>query len=104
MCTGVEIALAVSAAAAAASTGVAVANYEASRDAANAQKGLVNDQRAALEAQQDAAAAQAASQATTGSTFGFDTQAPKALLTGFGFGSAPTGSPNSGRSQITGMG
>lgn len=102
MCTGVEIALAVSATAAAASTGVAVANYVASQDAAGAQRDLVNQQQAALKAQQDAAQAQAATQATTGSSFGFADQAPKTLATGFGFGTAPTGSPNSGRSQITG--
>ena len=103
MCTGVEIALAVSATAAAASTGVAVANYVSSQDAAGAQRDLVNQQAATLKAQQDAAKAQAAAQATTGSTFGFSDQAPKTLLTGFGFGNAQGGSPNSGRGQITGM-
>lgn len=102
MCTGIEIALAVSATAAAASTGVAVAGYLASQDAAAAQKGLVDQQRAALKAQQDAASAEAARMAGTGAVFGREDSAPRALSTGFGFGSAPAGSPNSGRAQITG--
>lgn len=101
MCTGVEIALAVSATAAAASTGVAVANYVASSEAADAQKALVDQQRQALKAQQDAATAEASRQAGTGAVFGRE-DAPKALSTGFGFGSAPSSSPNSGRAQITG--
>lgn len=104
MCTGVEVALAVSAAAAAASTGVAVANYEASQDAASAQRGLVDQQKQQLQQQQDAAKALAASEATTGATFGFSGDLnSESLKTGLGFGAAPTNSPNSGRSQITGM-
>lgn len=103
MCTGVEVALAISATAAAASTGVAVANYEAAQDAAGAQRNLANDQRAALKASQDAATAQAAAQESTGSAFGFTDRTSKTIQTGFGFGTAPAGSPNSGRSQITGM-
>lgn len=101
MCTGVEIALAVSATAAAASTGVAVANYVAGQEAADAAKGLADQQRQALKDQQAAAAAQAKAQESTGSSFGRE-DGPKALSTGFGFGSAPSSSPNSGRAQITG--
>ena len=102
MCTGIEIALAVSATAAAASTGVGVANYLASQDASAAQRALVDQNRATLKAQQDAASAEAARQAGTGAVFGREDDAPHALSTGFGFGTAPNSSPNSGRAQITG--
>lgn len=95
----------VTAVAAVASAGVGIANYEASQQAANAQKDLAGQQAQQLKDQQAAAAAQAAQQAGEGSQFGFGDD-HKALETGFGFGTAPqtSGSPNSGRAQITGMG
>lgn len=102
MCTGVEIALAVSATAAAASTGVAVANYVAGQEAADAAKGLADQQRQALKDQQAAGQAEAARMAGTGAVFGREDSGPRALSTGFGFGNAPSSSPNSGRAQITG--
>ena len=103
MCTGVEIALAVGSTAAAVSTGVGVANYLAGQEAARASKALADQQRAQLEQENQAAAAQAATQATTGSTFGFGDNGKGAIATGFGFGKAVIASPNSGRGQITGM-
>jgi hypothetical protein len=94
----------VTAVAATASAAVAVANYEAAKDAAAAQRDLVNQQQAALKAQQQEQAAEAARMAGTGSQFGFNDESHRVMLTGFGFGTAPSGSPNSGRAQITGMG
>jgi len=96
----------IGATAAVASTGVAVANYEASQSAAAASKSLANQQASELQAQQEQANQLAATEATTGSTFGFSNENPGAVQSGFGFGgaSATAGSPNGGRSQITGMG
>lgn len=89
---------------AAASTAATVANYEAAKDAAGAQRDLANQQRDELKAQDAAAAAEAARMAGTGSQFGFSDESHRVMLTGFGFGTAPGGSPNSGRAQIVGMG
>lgn len=94
----------ITAVAATASVGVGIAGYEAGQSASRAQHDLEASQAAALKKQQDDAAAQAASQATTGSSFGFSDESHRTLLTGFGFGTAPAGSPNSGRGQITGLG
>jgi len=80
-----------------------VLNYNQAHDAANAEKSLAGQQAQQLKNEQDAAAAQAAAQAGTGSQFGFTDQAAKTLATGFGFGTAPVSSPNTGRGQITGM-
>ena len=102
---GVEtVALVITAAAAAASTGVAVANYEASQSAARAEKDLRDQQAAQLQREQQAAEQQAEQQAVAGQSFGFTDESHRTMLTGFGFGTAPSGSPNSGRQQITGMG
>ena len=89
--------------AAVASAGVGVANYTAAQEAADAQRSLANEQASRLKLEGEARTAQAAEQAKTGASFGFGDTNPKSLETGFGFGNAPSSSPNSGRGQITGM-
>ncbi len=84
-------------------TAISVANYEDAQDAAAAQKDLVKQQNDKLAEEAHTRDAQAALQASTGSVFGRgDSETTKSLSTGFGFGSAPTASPNTGRGQITG--
>lgn len=94
--------------AATASVGLGVASYEASQSAAAAEKTLAGEQKARLTAQQNEAAAEAARQATTGSTFGFSSETADTVKTGFGFASSTGAGPaassaNTGRGQITGF-
>lgn len=80
-----------------------VLNYTASQNAAAAQKSLADQQAEQIRSEQQIAAAQAAAQATSGQTFGEDPNYHAA--TGLGFGSGtPSGSVNSGRATLTGMG
>lgn len=84
--------------------GTGVGNFVDSSNASRAEKNLADQQNSELQASQEQAAALAAQQATTGSTFGFGDEPTTGFATGFGFGTAPSGAPNSGRQQITGMG
>ena len=91
---------------AATATTVAVANYSASRGAANAQRNLADDQANQLRIQQEAANNEAAAQAGTGLTFGRETSTGT-MAKDFGFGTGDAGAPNSAgslRGSLTGMG
>lgn len=88
-----------------ASTTFAALNYEKTQAAAKHAKDLENQQADQLRQEQEAAANQAALQAKTGSVFGFEKSSlAESFKSGLGFGTAPQGSANTGRGQITGMG
>ena len=102
MCTGMEVLATAAIVSAVGGTTVGAMNYVQSSEAADAAKGLADQQKAQLKSEQDAAAAQAAAQAGTGQTFEFS-NGSDALRTGFGFGGGGGSSANSGRGQVTGM-
>ena len=91
------------AAATAVSTGVM--SYMAQSDAADAAKKLENQQADELKQEQAARAAEAATEAGSGQTFGFGNIPAHSILSGLGYGGGGGGkTQGAGRGSVTGMG
>ena len=90
---------------AAASVGFGVNSMLEQQDAADAAKKLENQQADELKNEQAARAAEAATEATSGQTFGFSNIPSHSILSGLGYGASGGGKTSgSGRGSITGMG